>query len=151
MAGVNVWLLLATVQQVMSADQVETAQPGWTPQLPRLEDAQALTTATAAHREILVHPIFSRSRAPYVPPAPPAPKSGPPPPAVFIDPGLVLGGVIVNGTVKKAYLFQKTNQSGAWVAEGDEFVGWRVQSITPEVARLEKETHVIEVRLYPER
>lgn len=150
MAGANGWLLLATVQHVMSADRAETEQPGWTPRLPRLEDAQTLTTATVTHQEILAHPIFSRSRAPYVPPAPPAPKSAPPP-AVFIDPELVLGGVMVHGTVKKAYLFQKTNQNGAWVGEGDDFVGWRVQSITAEAAKLQKETHVIEVRLYPER
>jgi hypothetical protein len=106
--------------------------------------------ATVSYQEILAHPIFSRSRAPYVPSAPPAPKPSPPP-AVFIDPGLVLGGVMVNGAVKKAYLFQKTDKSGVWVGEGDDFIGWRVQSITAEVAKLQKDTHVIEVRLYPER
>jgi hypothetical protein len=69
----------------------------------------------------------------------------------FTDPGFVLGGVMVNGTIKKAYLLQKTDKSGAWVGEGDDFFGWRVQLITADVAKLQKETHVIEVRLYPER
>jgi len=74
-----------------------------------------------------------------------------PPPVAFTDPGFVLGGVMVNGTIKKAYLLQKTDKSGAWVGEGDDFVGWRIQSITADAAKLQKETHVIEVRLYPER
>jgi hypothetical protein len=108
------------------------------------------TTATVSYQEILGRPIFSRSRAPYVPPALSAPKPGPPPVA-FVDPRFVLGGVVVNGAVKKAYLFQKTNKSGAWVGEGDEFVGWRVQSITSDLAMLQKETHVVEVRLYSKR
>jgi hypothetical protein len=69
----------------------------------------------------------------------------------FTDPGFVLGGVMVNGTIKKAYLLQKADKSGAWVGEGDDFVGWRIQSITADAAKLQKETHVIEVRLYPER
>jgi hypothetical protein len=150
LAAVNAWLLLMAAHQTMSEDQVAAEEPGWTPRLPSLEDAQTPTTATVSYQEILAHPIFSRSRAPYVPPAPPAPKSSPPP-AVFIDPGLVLGGVMVNGAIKKAYLFQKTDKSGAWVGEGDDFVGWRVQSITADAAKLQKETHVIEVRLYPEK
>ena len=45
---------------------------------------------------------------------------------------------MVNGTIKKAYLLQKTDKSGAWVDEGDDFVGWRVQSITTDAAKLQK-------------
>ncbi|HMG79474.1 MAG TPA: hypothetical protein VK591_12385 [Xanthobacteraceae bacterium] len=138
------------VQQATYEDQIAAEAPGWTPRLPRLEDARTQTTAAVSYQEILAHPIFSRSRAPYVPPTPSAPKPSPPP-AVFVDPGLVLGGVMVNGAIKKAYLFQKTEKSGAWVGEGDDFVGWRVQSITADAAKLQKETHVIEVHLYPER
>lgn len=150
LAAVNAWLLMVVVQQSISGDQVAVEEPGWTPRLPKPEDAQTQTTATVSYHEILAHPIFSRSRAPYVPPAPPTPKLNPPP-AAFIDPGLVLGGVMVNGAFKKVYLFQKTDKSGAWVGEGDDFVGWTVQSITADAAKLQKETHVIEVRLYPER
>jgi hypothetical protein len=150
LAAANVWLLLMAAQQATSEDQVAAEEPGWTPRLLRLEDARTQTTAAVSYQGILAHPIFSRSRAPYVPPAPPAPKLTPPP-VVFTDPGFVLGGVMVNGTIKKAYLLQKTDKSGAWVGEGDDFVGWRVQSITTDAAKLQKETHVIEVLLYPER
>jgi hypothetical protein len=150
LAAANAWFLLMAAQQAMFEDQIAAEEPGWSPRLPRLQEARTQTTATASHQEILARPIFSRLRAPYVPSAPPAPKPSPPP-AVFIDPGLVLGGVVVNGAIKKAYLFQKTDKSGAWVGEGDDFVGWRVQSITADAAKLQKETHVIEVQLYPER
>jgi hypothetical protein len=87
-------------QQTMFEDQVAAEEPRWTPRLPSLEDARTQTTATVSHQEILARPIFSRSRAPFVPPAPPAPK--PAPPAVaFTDPGFVLGGVMVNGAIKR--------------------------------------------------
>ena len=150
LAAANALFLIMAAQQTMFEDQVAAEEPGWSPRLPSLEDARTQTTATASHQEILARPIFSRSRAPYMPPAPPAPKSAPPPVA-FTDPGFVLGGVMVNGTIKKAYLLQKTDKSGAWVDEGDDFVGWRVQSITTDAAKLQKETHVIEVLLYPQK
>jgi hypothetical protein len=150
LAAGNAWLLIMVAQQSISEDQVAVEEPGWTPRLPRLEDARTLTTAAVSHQEILTRPIFSRSRAPFVPPAPSTPKPAPPPVA-FTDPGFVLGGVMVNGTIKKAYLSQKADKSGVWVGEGDDFIGWRVQSITTDAAKLQKETHVIEVLLYPER
>jgi hypothetical protein len=75
-------------------------------------------------------------RSKLMTPALPAPKPSPPP-AVFVDPGLILGGVMVNGAIKKAYLFQKTDKSGAWVGDGDDFIGWRVQSITADAIKLQ--------------
>lgn len=150
LAAANAWFLIMVAQQTMFEDQVAAEEPGWTPRLSSLENDRTQTTTTVSHQEILAHPIFSRSRTPYVPPAAPAPKSASPPLA-FTDPGFVLGGVMVNGTIKKAYLLQKAEKSGAWVGEGDDFIGWRVQSITTDAARLQKETHVIEVLLYPQR
>ena len=150
LAAANAWFLIIAGQQTMLEDQVAGDEPGWSPRLPSLEGVRTQITAKVSYQEILAHPVFSRSRAPYVPPAPPAPKSAPPPVA-YTDPGFVLGGVMVNGTIKKAYLLQKTDKSGAWVGEGDDFIGWRVQSITTDAAKLQKETHVIEVLLYPQK
>lgn len=90
--------LKMAAQQTMFEDQVAAEAPGWTPRLPSLDDTRTQTTATVSHQEILARPIFSRSRAPFVPPAPPAPKPARPPVA-FTDPGFVLGGVMVNGTI----------------------------------------------------
>jgi hypothetical protein len=151
LAAANALFLIMAAQQTMFEDQVSAEEPGWTPRLPSLEGTRAQSTATVSHQEILAHPIFSRSRAPFVPPAPTAPAPKPAPAAIFVDPGLVLGGVMVNGAVKKAYLFQKTDHNGSWVGEGEDFVGWKVQSITTEAAKLQKESHVIEVLLYPEK
>ena len=150
LAAANAWFLIMAAQKTMFEEQVAAEEPGWTPRLPKPEDSQTQTTASVSYQEILAHPIFSRSRAPYAPPAPPAPKAALPPVA-FTDPGFVLGGVVVNGTIKKAYLLQKADKSGVWVGEGDNFIGWRVQAITTDAAKLQKETHVIEVLLYPER
>ena len=58
---------------------------------------------------------------------------------------------MINGKIKKAYLSQKTDPNGAWVAEGEDFVGWKVESISKGGAKLQKESHTIEVQLYAER
>jgi hypothetical protein len=59
--------------------------------------------------ETLARPVFFKSRAPYAAPPPPPPPPKPPataPPAP-VDPGLVLGGVVVLEGAKKAYIFNK--------------------------------------------
>jgi hypothetical protein len=151
LAGVNGLLLVAAARQAISDDFPVAEDSGWVPQLPKLDAAETQTTAAAAHQEILAHPIFSRSRVPFAPPPPAPPKPAQPPAAVFIDPGFVLGGVMINGDIKKAYLLQKTNHNGAWVGEGEDFAGWKVQTINAGGAKLRKESRVIEVLLYAER
>jgi hypothetical protein len=64
LAAANAWLLLMAAQQATSEDQVAAEEPGWTPRLPRLEDARTQATATVSYQGILARPIFSRSRAP---------------------------------------------------------------------------------------
>jgi hypothetical protein len=46
-----------------------------------------------------------------------------PPPAV-VDPGFVLGGVMIKNDVRKVCVFSRAGVSGAWTSEGDEFMGW---------------------------
>ena len=115
------------------------------------EGAKWMARHGKTYQEILDHPVFSRSRAPFVPPPPAPPPKPASPPVVFVDPGLVLGGVMVAESTKKAYLFQRANRDGSWVAEGEDFVGWKVQSITTDAVRLEKDSRVLEVRLYSEK
>ena len=55
---------------------------------------------------------------------------------------------MINGEIKRAYLLQKSDRNGAWVSEGEDFVGWKVQSISTGGAKLERASHTIEVRLY---
>jgi hypothetical protein len=53
-----------------------------------------------------------------------------PTPPVAVDPGLVIGGVMLKNGLSKAFLFTKTGPSaGTWTGEGEEFQGWWVRSI----------------------
>jgi hypothetical protein len=147
----NVYLIFAIVQAMTSVDRTSTDDASWTPRLARPDNAETQTRLAIPDQIILRHPVFSRSRAPFVPPPPPAPKARVVGAPVFTDPGFVLGGVMLNGEAKRAFLLRKGNQIAAWAAEGDDVEGWKLQSITAETATLQKESHVIELRLYPER
>ena len=104
-----------------------------------------------AYREILVRPIFFRSREPYVPaPPPPPPAVAAMPPPVVVDPGLVLGGVMIKNGVRKAYLFSRANiAGGTWISEGQDFMGWSIRSVSGADAKLEQQGRSIDLRLYP--
>ncbi|MBU6462904.1 MAG: hypothetical protein KGL35_22445 [Bradyrhizobium sp.] len=100
---------------------------------------------------ILAHPVFFKSRVPFVapPPAPAALPSTPKPPVVT-DPGLVVGGVMLRNGLSKAFLFSKAGPStGTWASEGEEFQGWRVQSIDNSGVKLEQNGRSIRLTLYP--
>jgi hypothetical protein len=100
----------------------------------------------------LAHPVFYKTREPFVPP-PPAPPAPPPkvvPPApVVTDPGLILGGVLTNPNVRKVFLFSKADPHGSWVNEGESFMGWRIQSVGASSARLQQQDRIVELQLYP--
>jgi hypothetical protein len=99
--------------------------------------------------EILKRPVLFKSRSPYVPPPPPPPPTPkPPPPAVVADPGFKLGGVMMSGTRRKAYLFSPSDPNGTWVDEHGVVTGWTVRSIEPGLAVLKNGDRTIELRLY---
>ena len=104
-----------------------------------------------AYREILARPIFFKSREPFVPaPPPPPPVVAAMPPPVVADPGLVLGGVLIKNGVKKAYVFSRANAgAGAWISEGQDFMGWSITSVSGAGAKLEQQGRSIDLRLYP--
>ncbi len=151
LAVFNVYLMSVVVQQTASDDPKATADANWVPRLARTDSTGTQARQAASDQDILTHPVFSKSRAPFVPPPPPAPMVPVVAAPVFTDPGLVLGGVVLNGETKRAFLLQKANHIAAWAAEGDDVKGWKLQSITAETATLQKESHVIELRLYPEK
>jgi thiamine pyrophosphate-dependent acetolactate synthase large subunit-like protein len=82
---------------------------------------------------------------PTPPPVPQAPAPAPPP---AIDPGLVLAGVIITADVKKAYLVNKADSQGIWASEGESIMGWTVQSIDAESAKLLQANRTLDLRLY---
>jgi|GEM_PF-2732203 len=106
----------------------------------------------SAYTETLAHPVFFKTRAPFVPPPPPPPPvPAPPPPVVIADPGLSLGGVIIESRFKKAYLVRPNEAQGTWVSEGDYILGWTVQSVTSTSTLIKQSSRTIELDLYPKR
>jgi hypothetical protein len=153
-AAVDAWLLadlagLATTP----APSLESVE--WKPKLTAAHQPSASVRPIAEYHQTLARPLFAKTRAPFVPPPPPPPPvraPPPPPPApVFVDPGFTVGGVMITGPLRKAYLTKKPEPRGAWVSEGEDFMGWKVQSISASTAKLQQNDHTIELRLYPEK
>ena len=90
------------------------------------------------------------SREPFVLAPPPPPRLQCCLRPVVVDPGLVLGGVMIKNDVRKAYVFSRSNASGAWASEGDDFMGWQIRSINRTGAKLEQKGRSIDLQLYPQ-
>jgi hypothetical protein len=59
--------------------------------------------------------------------------------------------VTIDGTLKKAYLFSKSNPEGTWVSENEAILGWTVQSIDSGTAKLKQGGRTLSLELYPPR
>lgn len=148
--GVNGWLLLAVAAELASGDLSVTEKAVWNPQLSSTGEKVPTAKPIDAYWEILARPVFFKSREPFVPaPPPPPPPVVAMPPPIAVDPGLVLGGVMIKNSVKKVYVFSRANTSGAWANEGEEFMGWQIRSINGAGAKLEQGGRSIELKLYP--
>ena len=148
--AVNAWLFSVIVTELGSDAQAIPEKADWHVNLAAADSTIANRKPIDAYPQILEHPVFFKSRAPFVPPPPPPPR--PPaivPPTAAVDPGLALGGIMMNKNVRKAYVFSKAGASGAWTSEGDEFMGWRVSAINGSGAKLEQSGRSIELLLYP--
>jgi hypothetical protein len=148
--AVNAALLVAIAAEVVSDKLAAADKVEWNPSLPASVGNVASRRPIEAYRPIVARPVFFKSREPWVPPPPPPPPvlmAAPPP--VVIDPGLVLGGVVIKDTVRKAYVFSRAGAGGAWTAEGEEFMGWKIRSINGAGAKLEQQGRSIDLQLYP--
>jgi hypothetical protein len=149
--GINAWLLTAIATDIVSDDPSVTDKVEWKLNLSASDGDVAARKPIEAYKQILAHPVFFKSREPYVlapPPPPPAMVIATSAPMV-VDPGLILGGVMIKKDVRKAYLFVRTGPSGAWTSEGDEFQGWQVKSITRTGVKLEQNGRSMDLQLYP--
>ena len=156
LAGVNVWLLTIVFADATGEGPLPVAAPAWEAKLsaPARDDAAARPINT--YRETLAHPVFFKSREPYVPPRPapapaPAVVAKPPPAPVIVDPGFTVAGIIISEGVRKAYIHGKTDPHGSWVSEGESLTGWKVQAIDAGGVKLQQQDHTIELQLYPAR
>lgn len=151
LVSMNAWLISVMIDENGPDDSIATGSLGAQPKIQSIGDASVATKSLASYSQTLEQPIFSKTRTPFVPPPPPPPAPLPSatPPQVHTDPGLVLGGVMVNGKLRKAYLFTKANPQGTWVDEGENFMGWKVRSVHSTTATLQQQSRKIELHLYP--
>jgi hypothetical protein len=153
LASLNAWSLSSLVGEILDDDQPGPATVEWRPQLSISGDDRSSEKTIEDYPLILAHPVFFKTREPFVPPPPPAPpplkvvQQAPPAP---VDPGLVLGGVMTMGHLRKAYLLTKANPAGSWVAEGDNFMGWIITSVDGSSAKMQQQDRTIELQLYPQ-
>ncbi len=155
LTAVNAWLLTVLLQDHVSQAQAPVAKSEWRPKGSGSTLGMPGPKPLTVYGSILAQPIFFKSRQPFVPPPPPSPLTpmapAPAPAPVAVDPGLVLGGVIIAPDVKKAYLFSKADSRGTWVSEGESFMGWTVQSIDAASAQLLQASRTLDLQLYPPR
>jgi hypothetical protein len=145
-------LLKIAATEAISENSTGTDKIAWNANLPGVSGALAKRRPIEAYREIVAHPVFFKSREPFVsaPPLPPV-AAAPPPPTVAIDPGLALGGVMIKKEFRKAYVLSRAGPGGAWIKEGEDFMGWKVVSISSGGAKLEQAGRSIDLPLYPEQ
>jgi hypothetical protein len=148
-AAANIFLLSGIVWSLVGNSTISSEKIYWSAGLSASIDSAFSRKPIDAYSEVLVRPVFFRSRGPFVP-APPhsstvAVAAPSPPP----DPSFVLGGVMMNDSVRKAYVFSRNGVGGEWIAEGEDFMGWRVGSIGQGSAKLEQAGRRIDLQLYP--
>ncbi|CCD93737.1 exported hypothetical protein [Bradyrhizobium sp. ORS 375] len=134
-------------------ETVGLPRAAWEAALPRSVASLAGRPPVDAYAEITAHPVFYRSREPFVAPPPPPPRPLPAPVVaslVAADPGLMVGGVMIHGGVSKAYLQSKSGPGGgSWVTKNESYQGWQVKMIDPSGVRIEQAGRTIELQLYP--
>jgi hypothetical protein len=156
LGGISVLALTLTAAEVLHDDDVAATKVEWTPKLSTSAERLTGGTPLNAYQQTIARPVFFKTRQPFVPPPlpppppPPAARPAPPPPPPA-DPGLAVGGIIINGDVQKAYLFRKADRTGSWLAKGEEIMGWKVQSIDSGGAKLQKDGRDIELPLYAQQ
>lgn len=68
---------------------------------------------------------------------------------VVTDPGFVLGGIIVRGGVRMAYLSTRSSSVGVWIGLGEELTGWKMKSIDEAGIVLHNGDRELSFQLYP--
>jgi hypothetical protein len=153
LASLNVWLLSSVLGEILRDDQPAAEKVEWHPQISASADVMVVQSPIESYPLTLAHPVFYKTREPFVPPPPPAPPAPPkvvqPAPPAPADPGLVLGGIMTNRHLRKVYLLTKANPAGSWLAEGESFMGWKIQSVDASSAKLQQQDRTIELQLYP--
>lgn len=149
LVSINIWLVISIATVIMSND-LAADRVDWNVNLKASVGSVVDRKPIGAYQQILARPVFFKSREPFLPsPPPPHPAMKAAPVPVAIDPGLVLGGVMIKHDIRKAYVFSKANVGGLWISEGSDFMGWELKSINGGGAKLERQGQSIDLQLYP--
>ena len=153
LGATNAWLLVTLLRDVYAEPQQSPVIVMPLPDLTEIETVQTASKSPATYSQTLAHPVFFKNRLPYVPPPPPQPQAAakPAPPPAPPDPAIAMGGVAIDGAGRRAYLLKRGDAQGLWVGEGESFMGWTVQSIDSEGARLRHAERSLNVQLYQRR
>jgi hypothetical protein len=149
LAGVNAWLLSVALDGNVGGNPTTASERAST--LSAAIDGVPGAKPITAYDQTLAHPIFSKSREPYVPPPPappPPPQVAKPAPPPIVDPGLTLGGIVITDESKMAFVISRTDPRGLWLKEGEDFQGWKLKSIETTGATLNQQDRSIELQLY---
>jgi len=150
LGGANAWLLSDIVSDLGPIDPLTSASQEHTGAIPTSGSPPLQQKPLSAYNQVLEHPLFSKTRSPYVPPPPSAPSAAKQPPAITVpDPVLMVAGIMIDDRLKKAYVVKPNEPQGTWVNEGDVVQGWTVQAIHPNGVALKQNQRMIEFALYP--
>jgi hypothetical protein len=124
----------------------------WKPNISGHSEETATTRPISSYAQILAHPLFFKTRQPFVPPPPPpSPPKAPVVTAPVVDPGLSVVGIVITDATREACLLSNSDHDGTWVREGEEYNGWRLEAVTAAMAKLQRDDRSIELSLYPHR
>ena len=150
--AIDLWFAMIVGIELQSDRAASNDKIEWNANLAASAGAAVKQKPIDAYREIVAHPVFFKTRAPWVAPPPRPPVAvAPAPPPVPIDPGLALGGVMIRDDLRKAYVLIRGGANGGWIKEGEDFMGWKLVSINAGGAKLQQAGRSIDLLLYPER
>jgi hypothetical protein len=151
LCGLNAWLLTVVLAEFAPAIPVSPQSSGLTGKPTAANPAPITQKPIGSYSKTLAQPVFFRSRSPYIPPPPAPVVQNIPAPAPVVNPGLSVAGVIINDKLRKAYLLKPSEPQGTWVAEGENILGWTVQSVKPTGITLAQSNRTIDLELYLKR
>jgi len=149
--GINAWLLTTIIASLVSDDSAAADKVDWNIALSNSVGSVVSRKPVDAYKEILARPVFFKSREPFVPVPQPSSALLAKAPPTAIDPGFVLGGVMIKDDMRKVYVFSRASAGGAWLNEGNEFMGWQIKSVNDAGARLEQNGSSLDLPLYPQQ
>jgi hypothetical protein len=151
LGSANAWLLNVILSELEPIAQPVLASGERTGAIGVPITVSLRQSPLSAYGQALAHPLFFKTRSPYVPPPTALSKPNPPPAVAVPDPILSVAGIIIDDKLKKAYLIKQNEPQGAWVTEGEVVQGWTVQTITPSGIAVKQNQRTIEFALYPPR